>query len=903
MSNKSAVAGQAIALPKGGGAVKGIGETFQPNLFSGTGNHSVPIAISPGRNGFGPSLSVQYSSGNGNSVFGLGWEISIPRISRKTEQGIPRYDDSDVFVMSGAEELVPCLAKIVDPSTGGPAWVPQDPVIQLNHTVYRYRPRTEGLFARIERWVNKITSDTHWRTITKNNITSIYGASTSSRIFDPESEQRVFEWLLQETFDSVGNHIVYEYARDNPNLYQPTSNLCLTDIFEQNRQATQIYIRRIYYGNFPNPVVDEEGNVVTFPDGTAVGVLREGRRYAFEVAFDYGDWDISTKLPRPSPLPLGQQELFGPDPTTTSQQNPVPIREDRFSSFRAGFEIRTLRRCRRILMFHHFAELGDPRLVRSTDFNYQTDPDTRLSLLTVASVTGYDKDSAGIYQSASLPPVTFAYTEFRPHEQHYQSVQVQGGDMPPLALNNENVALVDLFGDGLPDILHTGPSGFRYWRNLGSGLLDQPRSLSQIPATAAIGQRGVSFGDIGGDGRTDLLVHAGPLPGFYETTSEEAWQTFKAYETFPSFDLNDPNVRLVDLTGDGRSDALMTTAEHFLWFECLGEKGFAPPEFIARVHDAEQFPDVFFDDPAGRVRLADMTGQGLNDIVLVHDGRIEYWPNLAYGRFGKRITMENAPQFGVDFDPKRIFLADLNGTGCADLVYVDFDRIHFWFNQSGNRWSEKETILGTPIVTEANAVHFADVFGTGTATLVWSYDFVAQPESNYKALDFCGGIKPYVLTEMSNNMGATTRVRYAPSTRYFLEDQANGTPWITKLPFPVQVVDKVEVIDHVSTTKLVTTYKYHHGYFDGREREFRGFGRVDQFDTEIFEDFIGSGLHGDDTSFTNNISAYFVPPVETRSGFHTGIYFDEDSAAQTSRVFDYRELTQRFRKEFYSRRY
>ena len=30
-------------------------------------------------------------------------------------------------------------------------------------------------------------------------------------------------------------------------------------------------------------------------------------------------------------------------------------------------------------------------------------------------------------------------------------------------------------------------------------------------------------------------------------------------------------------------------------------------------------------------------------------------------------------------------------------------------------------------------------------------------------------------------------------------------------------VDKVEVIDHISKTKLVTTYKYHHGYFDGRE--------------------------------------------------------------------------------------
>jgi RHS repeat-associated protein len=900
VSNKSGAAQQAVSLPKGGGALKGIGETFQPNLFSGTGNHTIPIAVSPGRNGFGPTLSLQYSSGNGNGAFGLGWELSIPRITRKTEKGLPKYDDTDVFVMSGVEDLVPCLKKIADPLTSQITWAPQDPITRPTHTIYRYRPRTEGLFARIERWVDNMTRDVHWRATTKDNITSIYGGTTASRIADPEDEQRVYEWLLQETFDPLGNHIAYEYAEDNPLLYSPDNpNVGLPEIFEHHRNATQLYIRRIYYGNLPDPLVDEHGNAITYSDGTAVGLLREQRRYAFEVVFDYGDWDIPTKLPHPPPPPAGQQELFGPDPLAATQENPVPLREDRFSSFRARFEVRTLRRCRRVLMFHHFAELAGPTLVRSTDFTYQTDPDTRVSLLTAATVTGYARDSEDIYQSARMPPVTFAYTEFRPHEQQYQSVEAQGDNMPSMALNNPNVALVDLFGDGLPDVLHSGPSGFRYWRNLGGGVLDQPRLLSQIPASVALGQPDVAFGDIDGDGRTDLLLHAGPLPGFYRTAGNEAWQTFKSYEAFPSFHLKDPKVRLVDLTGDGRSDALMTEAEHFLWFECLGEKGFAPPQAIARVHDLDHFPDVFFDDPAGRVRLADMSGHGLNDIVLVHNGRIDYWPNLGYGRFGRRITMENAPLLDVDFDPKRLFLADLNGTGCADVVYVDVDRVHFWFNQSGNRWSHRETIHGTPGAANADSIHLADVFGTGTATLLWSYDFAAQPESNYKALDFCGGIKPYVLTEMSNNMGATTKVRYAPSTRYFLEDQANGTPWITRLPFPVQVVDQVEVIDHISKTKLVTTYKYHHGYFDGREREFRGFGRVDQFDTETFEDFTSSGVHGTDAAFVNTVSAYHVPPVETRSWFHTGIYFDEDSAPETSNVFDYRELTEAYRKEFY----
>jgi hypothetical protein len=111
MNNQSGTSNQAISLPKGGGAIKGIGETFQPNLFSGTGNFTIPITTSPGRSGFGPQLTLQYSTGNGNGPFGLGWSLSIPRITRKTEKGLPRYDESDVFVMSGAEDLVPVLVE------------------------------------------------------------------------------------------------------------------------------------------------------------------------------------------------------------------------------------------------------------------------------------------------------------------------------------------------------------------------------------------------------------------------------------------------------------------------------------------------------------------------------------------------------------------------------------------------------------------------------------------------------------------------------------------------------------------------------------------------------------------------------------------------------------------------
>ena len=64
MSNKS----PNIEMPKGGGALKGMGETFSADLFTGTGNFSVPIAVPSGRNGFQPQLTLGYSTGNGSSL-------------------------------------------------------------------------------------------------------------------------------------------------------------------------------------------------------------------------------------------------------------------------------------------------------------------------------------------------------------------------------------------------------------------------------------------------------------------------------------------------------------------------------------------------------------------------------------------------------------------------------------------------------------------------------------------------------------------------------------------------------------------------------------------------------------------------------------------------------------------
>src|SRR5205814_2731415 len=115
-------------------------------------------------------------------------------------------------------------------------------------------------------------------------------------------------------------------------------------------------------------------------------------------------------------------------------------------------------------------------------------------------------------------------------------------------------------------------------------------------------------------------------------------------------------------------------------------------------------------------------------------------------------------------------------------------------------------------------------------------------------------------------------VTYTSSTGFYLADRAAGRPWITRLPFPVYVIDRVENLDRISGNRFVTRYAYHHGYFDGFEREFRGFGMVEQRDTETFATLTEAGL----ADAANIDEASHVPPVLTRTWFHTGVYQGRD---------------------------
>jgi insecticidal toxin complex protein TccC len=815
------------ALPAGGGALRGIGESFGPNEFSGAASISVPIATAAAR-GFEPQLALGYSSGGGNGPFGLGWDIGLPSIARSTARRIPRYDDSDTFVLGGAR-LVPLdRGRRSERLDDGP------------YEVTAYAPRLQQSFDRIERWRNAGTGETFWRIRDRDNAVREFGRTAQARIVDSDDPSRVFRWLVETELDADGNCVSIEYRQEDLAGVADA-------IYERGRvQTAQRYVSRIRYAN------------ATPCDGPP----SPGMEWHFELVFDYGDYD-------PSPS--------NPDPYRPVR--PWAARADPFSEYAAGFEIRTHRLCRGVLLFHRFDELGPrPVLTHLTRLVHEQSP--RCALLTRIDSVGYRRQGgpapAEPYRSLPLPPLEFGYTAFDPLGHDFEPLRdVEGRDLPGVG-QPPLYSLADLDGEGVPGVLYGDGRSVLYWapelappgaplRGFGYA---PPRVPSSFPLQLPSAGRVARLVDLSGNGRLDLLVEE-PVPGFYPHRADGGWGPFTPLASVPAT-LFDPAQDTVDLTGDGLADLIQIGQRGLRFWRSLGTRGYGPPVAL----DEQALPQTGMQSAGRWVGFADVFGSGQQHLVRIRDGIIECWPNVGYGRFGRRVLLGNAPALN-GFAPGRLLFSDVDGSGTADLLVIEPGHVRVYMNQSGNTLAPAVRLPLPLEVGSPAQVQTADLRGTGTEGLVVS---ALQPPRHW-SYDWSGGAKPYLLSTIRNNIGAQTEIRYASSARFYLEDKLAGRPWITSLPFPVQVIERVIQRDLISDVTLRRTFRYHHGYYDPDEREFRGFGMVERADAEVFGPTAPEARDGSDP---------LRPPATlTRTWYHTGAWREE------------RQLEDAYRREYF----
>ncbi|MGF6225793.1 SpvB/TcaC N-terminal domain-containing protein [Pseudomonas frederiksbergensis] len=810
MSEQIALPVIAPSLPKGGGAIQSIGKGRGAIDAHGAASYEIALPISPGR-GFAPSLSLSYGSSVGNSMFGIGWGVSLPTVARRTSKGVPAYaEDDEIVGPSGVVWLPERDQKGVITSTRVDRYNGLE--LGTTYTVVRHFPRIESSFDRIEHWSLESDKPGFWLVHGADGSLHLYGKNPTSRRADPQDTSRVGEWLLEESLNPHGEHILYQYKAED----------------DRDGAKAQRYLSHVSYGNFK-----ADANLYLWQADRLKPV-----QWHFELVFDYGE--RSTEYEH-KPLYEGQQ---------------WQTRSDAFSSFAYGFELRTERLCRQILMFHRFPdELGTaPALVRRLLLDYRQTP---LGYHHLSAA--HDQAFGNSATADNRPPVEFSYIEFKlPPDTHaWQRFQ----NMPGLN-DGQGYQLVDLYGEGLPGVLYRSGAGWYYREPMRARAkcnevaYDQWRALPNIPVADTAKPVRQSLSDLTGDGRLDWIIAQPGLSGFSSLGPDREWSDFATFNAFPVEFFN-PQGQLADLMGEGLSDLTLIGPRSVRLYANQRQNGFATAREVTRKEDKDALP-VLTSSSSELVAFSDILGSGQQHLVRIRHNEVKCWPNLGRGRFGKGIVLGSPGLAYETFDASRIRLADLDGSGAADLIYLEADQARIFMNRSGNGFAPSVALPWPEDVRYDRfcQVSIADLQGLGCSSLIlsvphmtprhWRYDFVRA--------------KPYLLTRTNNNMGAAGSISYRSSAQEWLDEKAEkikaDKPRTCHVPMALHLVSKQTQLDEITGNRLTQSFSYRQGYYDGIEREFRGFGLLLQTDTET---------NPDDAD-----SQGFTTPCQTKSWFHTG---------------------------------
>lgn len=739
-ADKNGVSPQTISLPSGPGSVQGLGESFQPQLNSGSGSYSVPIQLPKGPAGIAPSLSLQYSTGSGNGCLGLGWKLSgLTMVSRNMDGGLPLYVDAANGVDDDFDGTVDNPEEI-DRFSG----VDLEELIPLPDATFRNE--NEGSFARYER------TAAGWQARTKGGLLHEFGITSEARI---ENGNRQFAWLLERTRDLNGNAIEFRY------MSHPSS-------------PGQKYCKEVRWSGAP-------------------------AFYAAVMSYD-------------------------------------DIRPDVHADFRSGFEVRTGLRLARIdviaqgvpaspgALTGDLNEDGEPdSLIRRYVLEY--DPQAIQSLLRRVIMFGSDGVTA-------LPPLTFAYTEWRPPNDVASPMIRSSGD-PDRGLDSNDVELIDMNRDGLPDLLRATATAHRVHLNL--GINANGRLAWNTVGTTVTGAPGVDLGsplvhlaDHNADGAADLIRKVNDnLFQVYFNSGEGTWLpglTLRNIDSWPQWPFEVSGSRTMDNDHNRMHDVFFTTDNsNRLWMMMPGGR-FGRGIPLPVLSDGTQA--FSFSNPG--TMIADVNGDRITDLAWVQSRQVVYWASCGRGNFDGPIFVPLSDQLSAKEITQADF-ADVNGDALADLVVVrpatSQNGVHYWLNRGHAGFDSRRVILGLPSVQEGDAIRCVDMNGNGSVDLLIS-NGGRDSSTREQFLDFVPGVRPNLLRRVENGLGLVTTMDYETSVQQMVRARTAGQAWATTMSISVPVVARITEDDSRGNAS-VREITYRDPHYDPVKQEFRGFTRTE----------------------------------------------------------------------------
>jgi RHS repeat-associated protein len=747
----------------GGNATPGqndlVGST--PGNFSvgssGAANYSIPIAAAAGTGGVEPKLSLDYSSQGRNGLLGVGWSISGLSNIHRCPTNIAKdgfidgidFDENDRFCLDGQ----PLIA--VD--SNGNRLPQQEPSYGASGTEYRTEINN---FSRIISYGSTGNGPSHFKVWTKSGEVMEYGKTPNSQINPPLSgnaeQTDAICWLLNKVSDTTGNYMDIEYFENEStgenypfkidytgNTTAGTSPFASIEFMYEDRpdvgkrylsgleMVSTMRLKTIYSKNNGGIVKEYQLAYSTSPD-TGRSVLSELTECnANGACLDPTEfeWEESTQrqwVSAPGFNPPTYPTVKAWDSLVDNGVRIVDVNGDGLQDFVYGI--------------------------------YWSGGSARRTWLN----TGNDW-----LESTEYAPPYF--------------ITLAGNDT-----QSEVSRFVDLNGDNLPDFVYGREHhATKTWMNTGSGWTHDPNYSIPVPigneVRGAYEENGVKFADLDGDGLTDLLYSGPDGKGAWLNTGS-GWQVSAAYKSparcaqYEWRHLQELGCRLVDLNGDGLQDLVQS----YYWggdgrrsWINTGSGWQLSPEYKLPKYIGIAGGDTVGD---GGVRFVDLNNDGLQDILYgrSHDTR-SAWMNSGEGWM--HAPHYASPEiFGVElrgaYEDHGARIVDVNGDGLPDIISGRYwnsgsHSKRGWIN-TGSGWIASSDYISPQHMTayawrhlQDHGVRFADLDGDGDQDILYGR---LWGDSGSKGAYLNAAIKSDQLKTVTNGLGIEINIDYEPLT-------------------------------------------------------------------------------------------------------------------------------------------
>ncbi|MCG7495412.1 FG-GAP-like repeat-containing protein [Vibrio sp. Of7-15] len=492
-----------------------------------------------------------------------------------------------------------------------------------------------------------------------------------------------------------------------------------------------------------------------------------------------------------------------------SMQFTYETRPDRLVSYVSGYKIDTAFRIKTAAV----DVSGKP--VKQYDFSYLPTSENQYQSI-LASVATRSGD-----RSESLPPVSFTYSKPEVQtESHYLP------SMQNIPIYSPDVDMVDINSDGLPDVIDTSQSQHKYWLNSGENSNHEvdwlPMKKMAVHTRTRLSHPATKWADINGDGKSDLIQYNSRSTNYFTLDSNLNWQHNGQLKQ-ARLQLDSPDVRLVDINNDKRIDALQLltsggrVTSHIVSLNL--PDGWSNPIRLPLNRDLSS---LSFRD--NRVHLADMNGDGLQDLTFVAPGVMRYWPGRGLNGFGSKVEFSRVPR---TIDRGEIKVQDMNQDGFADLVYLSGKQVQIWSNKGETTSSAALSLpitLQNPLGISPDLIRLADMNGNGSTDILWYKR--GRRAMTYSYTDLYPNTPPSLLTSFTNGIGGRTDISYASVANEMVTDAKDNERWLHTVPIAMQVIKQTDRFDGVSNIPSTKIFDYGSGYYDAVEKQFVGFERA-----------------------------------------------------------------------------